>query len=150
MKLLEFCENVYRSDDRSYRNGINPTQNGIILMIGIVYQRYIVGMKDSGTRLPAVDYLLGQELSENNEFNARNLADLVGLVFDVVTDENRNPNLWADKAGIDSEISHTFAILFYGPRAQINQSGKGSALGNTYKEVKLALKDDLKKSYNLF
>lgn len=150
MKLLEFCQKVYTSENRDQSNGIDATQNRIIIMVGIVYNQFTLGFKGTDYIFPSLETLLDQEMTTGDSFNAQNLADVIAIVFDVVTEQNLNPVLWRESESIGAEISHTFAVLFHGPLAQVVASGKGAARGEIYSEVKASLLRDLSKSRNPF
>jgi hypothetical protein len=84
------------------------------------------------------------ELSPDGGFNSHCLPDLIGLVFDVVTDRNRNPELWQRRTnGIEPEISYTLAILIHGPMGHIIPAQRGAANGRVYESVKNNLINDL-------
>lgn len=144
MNLLDFCVEKYESGERSFRNGIEANQKNVATMINVVYTTLKNGIKGSVNDYPSVEVLLNLELTKNGGFDKHYLPDLIALVFDVITDRNRNPSLWSQKTGgIVSEVSVTFSKLLYGPLGHVIPSGVGAANGNDYETVRANLIKDL-------
>lgn len=150
MNLYSFCQKTYDDGLRPLTNGVEPSQTQIILMVTMVYNVFVKGLKGDVRGLPSAEALLETQLSSDGAFNKGNIADVIGLVFDVVTDRNRNPKLWFDTACMSGEISHTFTVLYSGSSGQIDTSREGAIGGGSYIDVKATLLRDLSKSYNLF
>ena len=148
MKLLEFCEAVYKKGNRPTRNGFEASRNNIILKVGIVYNNLANDFKDADIRLPSPAALLDYEINDLGSFNGKSLPDLVRIIFDVVTDQNLNAELWEDRLSLKSEISHTLLVLIYGPLVHLGQLEAGPIHGNDYDSVRAALLVDLEKSRN--
>ena len=138
MDLLTFCSEKYNSDNRDKYNGVEFSAENIKKMLYLVIDEYRSGLSGDTSWLPSNSDLISMEVSDNGDFQGRRASDVVGLVFDVVTQENRNPNLWY-KTDINSQISHTFNKLFHGPLGSISPSGKGPVTGKTYEVVKMEL-----------
>src|SRR5471030_1599980 len=150
MNLYNFCFNIYNTDNRPFYNGIEPSQNTVIVMVGIVYNTLTKGIQGDKSNLPSVEKLLDIEVSPNDEFDSQNLADIVRLVFDFVTEQNRNPELWSRNEDIQAEISHTLTVFIHGALGEILPSSQGAVRGEKYSEVKACLQKDIKSSYNPF
>lgn len=148
MKLLEFCEAVYKVGNRPLRNGFEASRNNIILKVGIVYNNFTHAFIDSDFRFPPHEVLLDYEISDLESFDGKNLADLVRIIFDVITDQNLNAGLWDDRLSLANEISHTLSVLFYGPFVHLDQLEAGPIHGNNYESVRAALLVALEKSRN--
>ncbi|WP_449549426.1 hypothetical protein [Lelliottia amnigena] len=139
MKLLDFCETIYKVGDRPYRNGFEANQNNIILRVGIVYNYIMDALKDSYTRKPILETVLKMDVSDNGGFDGQNIADLVSIIFDVITDQNLNPELWGDRVSLKAEVLHTLAVLYFGPYAYMNQTNVGPIKGTSYASVRREL-----------
>lgn len=148
MKLLEFCEAIYKDGNRPFRNGFEANHNTIILKVGIVYNNLIHAFKNSDYRFPSTETLLDYEITDHKSFDGQNLADLVRIVFDVITDQNLNTGLWNDRLSLKNEVAHTLAVLFHGPFVHLDQKGAGPVHGNNYESVRTALLLALEKSRN--
>lgn len=72
--------------------------------------------KPTGQPLAAEEFL-NLQLTEEKGFSISNPADVALLVFEVIAERNRVPNLWtiAGAAGIDAVIIDTVNKLFRGP-----------------------------------
>ncbi|HBV6371103.1 TPA: hypothetical protein MD287_002723 [Klebsiella aerogenes] len=144
MNLLDFCVEKYESGERSLRNGVEPNKDKVAEMLNIVFTTLKKGIQGDVNSYPPIKTLLNLELTPNSGFNMNYLPDLIALVFDVVTDRNRNPELWFQKiGGISDEISVTFSKLLYGPIGHVTHSGKGAAHGKNYESVRSNLINDL-------
>ncbi|HHQ6721958.1 TPA: hypothetical protein ACSTNG_001696 [Serratia fonticola] len=144
MNLMDFCITTYQEGNRSQLNGVEANHQNVATMVGVVFSALKEGYQPCSTNFPPIESLLEMELSPDGSFDSHCLPDLIGLVFDVVTDRNRNPELWYRRTnGIESEISYTFAILIHGPMGHITPANKGAANGKVYDSVKNSLINDL-------
>lgn len=92
MNLLDFCVEKYESGERSFRNGVEPNKDKVAEMLNFVFTTLKNGIQDDVSNYPSIKALLNLELTPNGGFNMNYLPDLIALVFDVVTDRNRNRN----------------------------------------------------------
>ncbi|HDX8961118.1 hypothetical protein [Klebsiella oxytoca] len=144
MNLLDFCVETYGSGDRALRNGIEPNKDNVSAMLNVVFTTLKDGIQGDVSNYPPIKTLLNLELTPNGGFNMNYLPDLIAIVFDVVTDRNRNPELWFRKiGGISDEISVTFSKLLYGPIGHVTHSGTGAAHGKNYESVRSKFINDL-------
>ncbi|EFB9392257.1 hypothetical protein Q2S52_002243 [Escherichia coli] len=147
MKLYDFCMSTYKNDERWQNNGLSNEPKSIILMISTIYRSLTSGLPDA-QHLPELKTLLALPLSESGEFSPSNLADLVAIVFDTMTEINRNPRLWSSYADSDNQAKHTFVVLFHGANGEVIQNNQGAARGKYYQSVKSQLIKDIDASYN--
>ncbi|WP_112288415.1 hypothetical protein [Rahnella sp. AN3-3W3] len=144
MNLLDYCLEKYLTGNRPNRNGIDGTRENVERMLGVVYSTLKKGIQGDTSTYPKLENLLQLDLSAGGGFKAQYLPDLLALVFDVVTDNNHNPELWFQSVGgIDDEISATISKLLYGPMGHVTNSGIGSAHGKTYESVRANLMHDI-------
>lgn len=139
MKLLDFCEKIYKEGDRPRRNGFEASQNNVILRVGIVYDNIIDVLKGNIARIPTLETVLNLDVTENGGFDGQNIADLISIIFDVVTDQNFNPELWVDRVGLKAEVINTLAVLYFGPYANLSQPDVGPIKGTNYSSVRKKL-----------
>lgn len=124
MKLSDFCLSIYEEQNRVNQNGIAPAQGEINAMIQLIYKVYNNGLGQYAAPYKADEVVLFC-MSENEQFDEKNLADLIALVFDVITESNRNPMLWGDAVSINAEIAHTFTVLIHGEMGEALPNGTG-------------------------
>ncbi|AOR63852.1 hypothetical protein [Pectobacterium wasabiae] len=152
MKLSDFCLSIYKEQDRVNQNGIAPVQGEINAMIQLIYKEYNNGLRQYAAPYRA-DEVVSFCMSENEQFDEKNLADLIALVFDAITENNRNPMLWGDTVSIQAEIAHTFTVLIHGSEGEVLPNGTGplSKGFTSYDAIKEAFIKELeKKPFNLF
>lgn len=149
MILFDFCEARYSEGDRQLVNGIFSTPENITDMVFICYSVFKGFLEAENTyeyALPKFNDLLKADVMANDKFDKKSKADLLALVFDVVTESNCNPRLWKS-AEIASEISHAFKVLYFGQCYNISgrELSEGSIInmGDSYEEVKAILKADM-------
>lgn len=145
MNLYDFCEHKYQQGNRENFNGIAAKPANIAGMINCFYSAFSTFFTDR-KGFPDAEKLLMMPVSDEGIFNKENMADLIALVFDVVTDRNRNATLWGKHEEINAEITHTFNVLFHGRMAAVYSDEKGaiSKMGNNYQEAKNCLEEELK------
>lgn len=92
------------------------------------------------------------ELSPDGDFNARNPADIIALIFEVVVEDNGNPRLWTTGggAGWKGAVDSTLTIFFNGPNGVLVPNRGAGVQETTFLLAKAKLKQFLKKSRNLF
>lgn len=147
MRLYDFCLDTYKDGERWRHNGFTCDPQSIATMVNTIYKSLKSGLQNS-QQMPEIKDLLNMQLSDSGVFNANNLADLVAIVFDSMTEVNRNPLLWGSVADSENQAKHTFVVLFHGPHGEVVPNGKGAGRGNNYQEVKSQLIKDIDASYN--
>ncbi|MFZ4835874.1 hypothetical protein [Rouxiella sp. Mn2063] len=148
MNLDDFCQHKYQQGNREFYNGLIATPSTIAGMINCVYGAFSTFFTDRRA-FPDAKKLLMMPVSNGGMFNKENMADLIALVFDVVTERNRNPKLWGNHGDITAEITHTFNVLFHGKMAASHSDGIGAIgkMGNDYQEAKNILEEELKSPF---
>jgi len=139
--LLAHCREKYSEGERALWNGVQDTEEGVLSMVEVICETF----KEGSVILPAIS---GMQLSDDESFSFNNPGDLVGLVFDAVTSQNRNPELWFEE-GIRGEISSTISTMVYGPHSLAPDPNRGVKADN-YPEAFDQLKSLLDKRYSLF
>ncbi|WP_210506706.1 hypothetical protein [Pantoea ananatis] len=147
MRLYNFCLNCYQDGTRARNNGLFCEPENILMMLDAIYKSYLSGLPNTDNA-PKLMNLIAMEMSENGTFNHRNLADMIALVFDTMTELNMNPTLWLSELDKNSEANHIFMVLIHGPDAHIIQNAKGAFSGGDYSEVKAKLISDLEQPLN--
>ena len=110
MSLLEFCFERYLTGNHQNRNGIAGSRENVERMLNVVYSTLKNGIRSDTSTFPKFENLLQLDLSASGGFNVSYVPDVIALVFDVVTDNNHNPELWFQSVGgIADEISVTIS-----------------------------------------
>lgn len=148
MNLYDFCEQKYKQGNRERFNGITANPSNIAGMINCVYKVFSSFFNDVRS-FPDTEKLLGMSVSSGEMFNKDSMADLVALLFDVVTERNHNAVLWGKHKEIAAEITHICNVLFHGKMAAVYSDGMGAIvkMGDNYPKAKNILEEELKSPF---
>lgn len=142
MNLQDFCQNVFDTPSRIQYNGFSGNKEMINRKLCIVYSNLIKGL-DNICNMPEFSELLSCDTVTDNKFSNQRWTDILAIVFDLLTEQNRNPNLWSEFNSINSELSHVFNVLFNGRMAEIYSNRSDSPLvkmdGALYSDAKKIL-----------
>jgi hypothetical protein len=143
VNIVDHCFAVY-SDDDAIRNGIPSDIRNVEGMLELM--RAIVGA--AGAKSPELLQLI---LSPDERFNKDNPADVLALVFDALTELNRNPALWYEqkRQSINSEVLSIISVIFNGPHALAPHQDRG-LVSTKYPDAKAELLDLIHKRYSPF
>ena len=116
----------------------------VVNRIGIVCA-HVAQLFETSPRVKATpEQVANHELSGGNSFSSSNPADIALLIFEVVAERNRNPQLWNERepGGIDDEIRNTISKFMKGPSVLSGDLSQGIR-ESTYSAAKQKLIENL-------
>lgn len=145
MTLSDFCQNVFDAPSRSQYNGFTSSKEVINNKLMVIYKNLIAGLNNLDNS-PEFNELLDSNTVIDNKFSNERWTDILAIVFDTLTELNRNPNLWFQHQSLNSELSNIFNVLFNGRDRlySINSVGSIVKMNNkSYSDAKKILQKDL-------
>lgn len=152
MDLLTHCLSVYKDQRLDRSNGIPCTEAGIRSILGGIREFMMENLRGVDGQPVSIPEISNLSLTPNGAFNARNLADVLALIFEIVAEDNGDPRLWQTPgdAGWRGSVNHAFVVYYRGPYGEALPDSVDGVRAATFSSAKVTMKKYLHQSYNPF